>query len=341
MTPSYLCTGQRSCHDETGQVIPCGGSGQDAEFRAGIPWPAPRFEVQNGVVLDRLTGLYWTRHANLAEYPMTWPEALGFVAGMNRERTLGFSDWRLPNRRELRSLMSHQARQPALPEQHPFTHLFLGWYWTSTSAAISPAHAWYLHLEGARMFYGGKDQSYLVWPVRGESRVLPATGQTQCFDANGREIACAGTGQDGEFRAGAPWPAPRFTAQGDKVLDRLTGLYWRRRADCARGPVNWREALAAVAILNRAETKPHESWRLPNINELESLVDCAAHSPALSPGHPFEEVQAAYWSSTTSLFEPDWAWALYLDKGAIGVGQKHGRHFHVWAVGGGAGNDLA
>jgi hypothetical protein len=96
-----------------------------------------------------------------------------------------------------------------------------------------------------------------------------------------------------------------------------------------------------VAVLNRAGTKPREAWRLPNINELESLVDGVAHSPALSPGHPFEEVQVAYWSSTTSLFEPDWAWALYLDKGAVGVGQKHGRHFHVWAVCGGVGNDLA
>jgi hypothetical protein len=43
-------------------------------------------------------------------------------------------------------------------------------------------------------------------------------------------------------------------------------------------------------------------------------------------------VRAAYWSSTTSAFEPDWAWALYLDNGAVGVGQKRGRHFNVWAV---------
>lgn len=40
------------------------------------------------------------------------------------------------------------------------------------------------------------------------------------------------------------------------------------------------------------------------------------------------------WSPTTSAFEPDWAWTLYLDKGAVGVGQS-GRHFHVWAVNGG------
>jgi len=69
-----------------------------------------------------------------------------------------------------------------------------------------------------------------------------------------------------------------------------------------------------------------------DINELESLVDCSMHSPALPSGHPFEDIEDAYWSSTTSMFEPDWAWALYLTKGATGVGQKRGPHFSVWAV---------
>jgi len=40
-------------------------------------------------------------------------------------------------------------------------------------------------------------------------------------------------------------------------------------------------------------------------------------------------VREAYWSSTTGTYEPDWARALYLDKGAVGVGQKAGAHFHV------------
>jgi hypothetical protein len=44
------------------------------------------------------------------------------------------------------------------------------------------------------------------------------------------------------------------------------------------------------------------------------------------------DIQDGYWSSTTSTYEPDWAWALYLDKGAIGVGQKRGKHFHVMAL---------
>ncbi len=57
-----------------------------------------------------------------------------------------------------------------------------------------------------------------------------------------------------------------------------------------------------------------------------------ARGPALPAGHPFIDVRDVYWSSTTSLYEPDWAWSLYLDKGAVGVGQKAQARFHVWAV---------
>jgi len=274
----------------------------------------------------------WSRNANPAEFPLTWPEALAFVADVNRAGTFGCSDWRLPNRRELRSLVSHQTRRPALPEAHPFRDVFNGWYWSSTTAAISPAHAWYVHMDGARMFFGGKDQSFLVWPVRGAgNEVLPRAGQALCFDADGRPVFCAGGGQDGELRLGAAWPEPRFASRGDGLCDRLTGLVWNRRADVPGGAVTWPEALAAVAELNGHAAGP---WRLPTVNELESLVDCANHTPVLPSGHDFRAVGDVYWSSTTSAFEPDWAWALYLDKGAVGVGQKRSARFRVWAVSG-------
>jgi hypothetical protein len=51
---------------------------------------------------------------------MNWQESFNFINQMNQENALGYSDWRLPNRRELRSLMSYQTRLPALPDGHPF-----------------------------------------------------------------------------------------------------------------------------------------------------------------------------------------------------------------------------
>lgn len=329
MPQGYLQTGQGHCYDAVGRIIACAGSDQDGELRKGLPLPTPRFEEQGELVRDLLTGLTWTRSANLAEFPLTWQEALDFVAGMNREQAFGHGDWRLPNRRELRSLLHFEARNPALPQGHPFGDVVLNWYWTATTAAIHPAYAWYVHLEGARMFYGRKDQYYLLWPVRGESAILPATGQRDCFDASGTARSCAGTGEDGEQPTGLAWPSPRFEVNEEMVLDRLTGLGWHRRATLTPGPVGWPEALEAVAGLNRSSSV---RWRLPNINELESLVDCSCFDPALPAGHPFTDLRGIYWSSTTSFFEPDWAWALYLVKGATGVGVKTSAAFDVWPV---------
>lgn len=327
----FIQTGQHSCHDPDGRQIPCQGTGQDAEFCSGYPWPETRFEVEEDTVRDRLTDLTWTQNANIAEYPLDWHEALEFVAGMNSDCKYGFSEWRLPNRRELRSLISHQTRCPALPDGHPFSNVFANWYWSSTTTAAHPDHAWYVNLDGGRMFYGGKDQAYMVWPVRGSgSGILPCTGQRLCYDKSAQVTACGKTGQDAEYRYGLQWPEPRFENHSHGILDRLTNLLWYRTADLAAGPVTWNEALAAIAKLNTDSASA--IWRLPNINELESLVDCAEHKPALPSQHPFVEVQDIYWSSTNSLYEPDWAWALYLDKGAVGVGQKCFARFYSWAV---------
>ena len=62
---------------------------------------------------------------------------------------------------------------------------------------------------------------------------LPQTKQTRCYDAENTEIACLGTGQDGEIRAGIVWPSPRFTDNGDGTLTNgLTGLTWLKGANC-------------------------------------------------------------------------------------------------------------
>jgi hypothetical protein len=311
----------------------CAGSGQDAEEAPGIPWPEPRFHRDGEVVRDALTGLEWTRRANFTGFPVDWLEALDTIRRMNLEGHAGHEDWRLPNRRELRSLISYQTRDPALPRPHPFLDVFLGWYWTSTTAAINPAYAWYLHLEGGRMFYGRKSEYRLAWPVRGSGTgVLPGTGQHRCFDVDGIPIPCQGTGQDGELQTGIQWPEPRFHADVDTVLDRLTGLVWSRRADLAGRWTTWEGAFQVVADMNAKQLGGRTSWRIPTINESESLVDASRHTPALPVDHPFQDVQEAYWSSTSSGFEPDWCMALYMYKGAVGVGQKKDANFSVWAV---------
>ena len=319
-----LATGQTLCFDAAGAPEDCQGSGQDGEFRVGLPWPAPRFDqLENDLIQDRLTGLVWPRVASLGDFPMSWTEALAAVKLMNGENAFGHDDWRLPNRRELSSLVSYTHHRPALPAGHPF-RVSQTWHWTSTTAAIAPDCAWRVHLEGGRMFFGDKTRDAMVWPVRGKSPVLSRTGQRRCWDAYGAIIDCGATGQDGELRCGAPWPAPRFAPEEGGVRDLMTGLLWTRSTD-QLGICSWEEALRAATRLRDTG----RTWRLPTIRELESLVDAEQHDPAL-PEHPFTDIREAYWSSTSSAYAPDWAYCLYLHKGAVGVGFKAKREFHAW-----------
>lgn len=288
-----------------------------------------RFEVDGDIVTDTETGLVWPVLAQVAETGLSWPEAFDFIRTMNEQKQFGFSDWRLPNRRELYSLVDHARKEPALPEGHPFRKVWSGKCWTSTSSARDRAYAWWVQFSGGRMFFARKTDDCVVWPVRGRSEKIFATGQQTCHGADGGSLECAGSGQDGELRLGRAWPEPRFEVVGDGVLDHLSGLVWARDTDLAGGMVDHGAAQAAV---ERLASETGEGWRLPGIMELESLTDCECADPALPEGHPFTSVREEYWSATDSGYDPEWSFCLYLHKGAVGVGFKARAEFHVWPV---------
>ncbi len=305
---AILWSGQGQCYDEEGNTIPCLETGQDGEYRTGLAWPDPRFTpLDENLVVDELTGLIWLRNANSFDFPMQWHEAQEEIAAMREENAYGRSDWRMPTRHELRSLVDHDAKKPALPAGHPFRNIFLGWYWTSTDAAIAEGYAWRLQIEGGRLFFGNKEEESFLWPVAGESRLPLSLSRT---DLQGKRFQTA--------------------KDGAGILDTYTGLIWHDQIDpLPQHPLDWQTALQVVASLRE---KSGFAWRLPAINELESLVDVTRHSPALGFGHPFTTWHEGYWSSTTSFYEPSWSYVLYLHKGAVGVGFKKNRDFHLWPV---------
>ncbi|MCM0756075.1 DUF1566 domain-containing protein [Desulfovibrio aminophilus] len=315
MTTIIHNSGQTLCHDRHGRPLPCRGSGQDGEFRPGRPWPTQRFELSadGAVALDRLTDLHWSADADPAGFPLSRAEAGNLVAEWRAEARHGFDDWRLPNRRELLSLVSFGAATPCLPGGHPFRNAVSNWYWSADEAAIQPGYFWYVQFLGGRMFFGRADEYHLAWPVRGRSATLANPGP--------------GPG------AGVPWPEPRFEVlPGDEaVLDRLTNLVWARDAD-PRGALPWPLALALPHAANERVLAGRVNWRLPTILELESLVDATRHTPALPADHPFVNARDTYWSATNSALDPSWAMCLYLNKGGVGVAHKPGAAFHAWVV---------
>ena len=147
-------------------------TGDDGYFKEGVPWPTPRFR-DNGdsTVTDNLTGLMWTKLGGTSAG--TWQQVLNYVAGMNGGiyPNFGYTDWRLPNRKELRSLVDYSNNQVALPSGHPFSSLGSGsngYYWTSTSFARDGYNAWFVAVGDDGSVTGNdKNQYHPVWPVRG------------------------------------------------------------------------------------------------------------------------------------------------------------------------------
>ncbi len=132
-----------------------------------------------------------------------------------------------------------------------------------------------------------------------ETVSLPRTGIAACYDAFGEEIPCAATGQDGAIQAGLAWPATRFTVTGDCILDNLTGLTWAKNLSTERRA--WEDTFGYIDSLNSAQLCNRIDWRLPNINELESLSNAGeVNSVAWLTGLGFTNVGYNwYWSSTS------------------------------------------
>jgi hypothetical protein len=101
---------------------------------------------------------------------------------------------------------------------------------------------------------------------------------------------------------------------GTAVLDKETGLVWAKTPDSI--PRNWQTAKDYCTQLNLGGRM---GWRLPTIEEINTLVDVANPGAVKLPaGHPFQNIQAGwYWSSTTVVTYPTYAWGIYLNDGSV------------------------
>jgi hypothetical protein len=151
---------------------------------SGVTWPNPRFVIESSGIesnclVDNLTGLMWVRNGVLLDQN-TWAGAIGSVNAMNTTASAasynlcGYSDWRLPNINELRSLLSYVNQTTTLAEwlnSNGFINIreegYL--YWSGTTVAATPANAWPVNMSnGISTASQAKTTSTVyVLPVRG------------------------------------------------------------------------------------------------------------------------------------------------------------------------------
>ena len=171
--------------------------------------------------------------------------------------------------------------------------------------------------------------------------LLPKTGQTASYAA----------GDDGALQTGAVSPLPRFTDNSDgTVTDNLTGLIWLKNANCtntaggivkSNGNLTWADALTWCNSLSSgtcdlSDGSTAGQWRLPNVDELESLVDLSQTNPALPTVNQFSNVQTSiYWSSSTDAYDTGYAWYVNMYDGSVKNFNTKTYASYVWPVRGG------
>jgi hypothetical protein len=181
------------------------------------------------------------------------------------------------------------------------------------------------------------------------------TGQTGCWNGTGQPIPCAGTGQDGAFQNGADRV---YVDNGDgTITDTATGLMWEKLSDDTGihdkdNTYTWTNAFdQKIRTLNVEAFAGYTDWRLPNVTELQSIVDYGRVGPAVSPA--FENGCAQwctvltcsctlggntyyFWSSTAWQVHPSNVWGIFFYSGVIDRNRAPVESLHVRAVRGGS-----
>ena len=241
----------------------------------------------------------------------TWQQAIDYCNNLSLG---GKDDWRLPTVKELSILDDSSIPSPGPTintEYFPDTHT--SFYWSSTYFALrSSVVAW-----GVNFSLGLQETRYMsdfqyVRAVRG--------GQTT---------------------------VNTFIDNNDgTVTDTITGLMWQQ--ETTPGTYTWEQSLAYCENLTLAG---HSDWRLPNRNELYSLVDYRQYNPAINTNYfphinPVFDFESGpflyYWSSTSCAFPsaayPSVANAYIVDflyGNTFFNPKSDSSYIHVWAVRGG------
>ena len=218
------------------------------EFAAwALPPDAPtaaNYTVGADTVADNTTGLVWQRNL-----PATANRAAA-IAYCDSLVLATASDWRLPTRIELLSIVNTAKAMPVID-----TAIFPG---VPGGSFYSPVPFWTTSTDVQDPGYG--------WPVDFAYGAIQATSF-----ATVAQVRCV--------RAGKSPPLQHYTVQTDTVKDNATGLVWQRVPSEVPGSLS-----DAIAVCNGLKLVPYSSgWRLAGKKELETLVDVTIAQPAV-PG---------------------------------------------------------
>lgn len=275
---------------------PLDAAGQPIAIVDGVP------EFPPVCVRDNVSGLIWEgKTPQNASRNFTRSGALGYAGIVNGDGGLcGFTDWRVPDRRELFSIVDNRSRFGAFDERFfpnttPTTTPAATLYWTNEVYNANPTSGWTITFAHGVSIEQPASSLQKVRLVRGER--LPQGD----FRDNGD-----GTATD--LTNGLTWDKCSWGQGWDSGANTCSAV-----ADAIDS--DWDGALTTAVTANEANHRGRRDWRLPNRVELESLLRLNVSLPAIDavvfPNTP----AVGYWSSTP--------WAISLN--ALRVGFDYGR----------------
>lgn len=259
------------------------------------------------MVRDDVTGLIWEVKADDGgihdkDKTYTWQDAQqSFITQLNDENFGGHSDWRLPTIKELYGLVQNFNVDP----DHPTAKINTDYF---PNTIMSPAY-W-----SATTYTGNTDTA---WRVYFDDGRIGYEGKSTNFNIRAvRGGKSLNTFEDNN---------------DDTVTDKATGLMWQKLEVYA---MNWKETLDYCEKLDLAG---YDDWRLPNVKELQSIVDYEKSGPPYIDEIFEDDLSFAYWSSTTYAGNTDTAWRVHFKYGDIYYYDKSDppHLFYVRAVRGG------
>ncbi len=170
---------------------------------------------------------------------------------------------------------------------------------------------------------------------------IPQTGQTYCNEFSNNyntssQVDCIGTNQDGDLQKGITL---LYNDNGNgTITDHTTGLMWQKCADgqdpltCV-GTANTffmddgNGISPAINYCENLSLDDYTDWHLPNVKQLQSIVDYGRVSPAINTYYFPNTWSYDYWTSTAYLDYNDSAWTLDFSDGSVGSDNMGNSYF--------------
>ena len=230
----------------------------------------------DGTVTDPATGLMWDRcswgqtgndcSGGSASF-RNWQAALGIAVEANTANHRGYSDWRLPNRTELESLVDITTFNPAI-DTVAFPITPSGFFWSSTVYTPNPAYAWNVNFNFGNTFANFQTLDYHVRLVRiGQSfdALAAGTATQMVINAGNNQSAIAST-------AVATAPSVRVTDANDNPVEGVSVTFAVASGDGTIDPTTPVATDASgIATVN--------SWTLGDTAGTNTLTASAAGLP--------------------------------------------------------------